>query len=594
MPCVALLLLGLALVSASSAGAQTPPDDAEIAGPCPEGRISEIFIDNHSIFDPASIPEDGRLRWAYRAANRIHVRTRESFIARELLFSEGDCYNPLMLQESARILRRFRFIASADVFSVPQPDGTRHVLVDTRDEWTTKLSIGIRFEEGLLFDGASLVEENFLGRGAAVGVFHRERMEHKATGARLEIPRLGRSGWDLELSGSRTRVGSSGTQMFEHPFLGEVGTHAFRQRISTRTDLYNWVVPDDGEFSHIVLPVTEGYAEATVARRFGVPGHLLMLGTGLSTEWVRTDPVGSAGGIVGRDFGTQFDVSPEHSTSLSGQLTDRRTVRVNVMAGVRRIEFAQRRGLDALRGLQDVPTGREVVVTLGQSLNQPGDLFGRLDLFGGFAGSQAVGQLYASVEGRQLQDSGGGSRDVLAELHTFLYRPIEVGLPQTLVMRAALQAGWRVEGPFQFTLGGPDGLRGHREDAWPGGRRFLVSIEDRILLPGPFPELMDLGVTLFGDVGRMYAADVPFGRDSGWQGSVGAGLRIGFPAGSSAVIRADLAMPLGRDAPREPVFRIHAREWLGILGEFRSSELERTRRSGVMSEFPGVGREGRR
>ena len=588
------------LAFALSLGAMLPlwaQDPAEARTPeteCVQGRISDVFIDNHSIFDPVSIPEEGRLRWAYRAANAVHMRTRESFIRREVLFREGDCYNPLLLQESARILRRYRFIAAADVFSVPQPDGSRHVVIDTRDEWTTKITIGVRVEDGFRFDGASLVEENFLGRGNLVGIYHRQRNEQRATGAVVELPRVGRTGWGLELSGSRTRVGNSARQLLEHPFTGEVGTHAFRQRVSTTRDLYTWVLADDDSFSHLVLPIEEGGGELTAARRFGFPGHLLMLGAGLSTEWIRTDPLEVSQGIVDRDFGSRLEVPIDLLSPLATQVTDRRTTRANLMAGIRRIDYTERRGLDALRGLQDVATGREVVVTVGQSLAGPGDLFGRVDLFGGFASGQTVGQVHSSVEGRALQGAEGGTRDVLAELHAFLYRPIDLGLPQTLVLRAAMQGGWRVEGPFQLTLGGPDGLRGHREDAWPGGRRFLVSIEDRVLLPGPFPELMDLGLTFFGDVGRMYAADVPFGADSGWQGSVGGGLRIGFPAGSSAVIRADVAIPVGRDAPSGPVLRIHAREWIGILGEFRSGQMERVRRSGVQSEFQGVGREGRR
>ncbi len=586
-PAICLLFVLLLLPGGLLAQVQPPQD----GGPqCPQGEVTGIFIDNHSIFDPVSIPEERYLRWAYRAANGIHVRTRESFIAQELLFREGDCYDPLLVQESARVLREFRFIAAADVYAIPQPDGSRHVVVDTRDEWTTKLSVGVRFDDGLQIDGASIVEENFLGRGATVGFVHMEREEQRSTGGLLELPRVRGSGWDMQAAASRTRVGNSYSQRFEHPLVGEVGTHGFRQRFHSRHDLFNWTLPEGDSLTHLILPVREGGAEVTAARRFGVPGHLLILGGGFSHEWVRTGPLNSLQGIADRDFGAPLEVDPDVGARLASQQTDRTTTRANAMIGVRRINYVQRVGLDALRGLQDIRTGREAVLTVGQSLRRQGDLFGRVDLFGGFATDRWVGQLHGTVEGRQIQGSDAGSHDVLAELHTFLYRSIEGPVEQTLLLRGTMQGGWRMEAPFQLTLGGPDGIRGLREHEWPGGRRFIVSFEDRVVLPGPFRDLMDLGLTLFGDLGRMYAADVPFGTDSGWQGSVGTGLRVGFPAGSAAVIRADIAMAFGRDAPGEPVIRIHAREWLGTLGEFRNADMERARRSGVRSEFVGVGR----
>ncbi|TVP74422.1 MAG: hypothetical protein EA352_10855 [Gemmatimonadales bacterium] len=570
-------------------------DDAE---PCPEGRISEVFVDNHSIFDPASIPEDRRLTPAYRLANRIHMRTREDFIRAELLVREGDCLNPALLRESARILRAFRFIAEADVFHVPQPDGSHHVVVDTRDEWSTKLAVGIRVEDGLQFDGASMVEENFLGRGAAVGVTYLEREERREAGVLLELPRIRRSGWDLALEAGRTRVGPRFIQGFEHPFQGKVGHHAFRQWFLHSRDLYTWRIDhEDSPWSHVVLPLESGLAEMTGARRFGAPGGLLLLGGGLSREWVRTDPGYSAEGVVGADFGNREPLSKEARHPLATQLRERETTRVNLLAGIRRVEFRERRGLDALTGVQDVPVGREVQISLGPSLgaSEARDAVLRLDFFGGMSGERSTLQVFGALEGRRLTGDRSGTRDILAEGHAFLYRQFPgQRASHTLLLRGAMQSGWRVEAPFQLGLGGPDGVRGISDDAIPGGRRFVLSLEDRVALSGPFPDLLDAGLTVFADMGRMYAGDVPWGRDSPVMGTVGAGLRIGFPAGSSSVIRLDLAFPVGPGTGRTPVFRIHAREWLGILDEFRSTEMEQVRRSGVRGEFPGVGTQGRR
>mgnify|MGYP006196265705 CR=1 FL=1 len=75
----------VALVAGLLVAAPAAAQD-EAVGVCPAGRIEHIFIDNHSIFDTSDPDLDPRFRWAYAAANRLHVRTKEGVIAEELLF----------------------------------------------------------------------------------------------------------------------------------------------------------------------------------------------------------------------------------------------------------------------------------------------------------------------------------------------------------------------------------------------------------------------------------------------------------------------------------------------------------------------------
>ncbi|MSR36564.1 MAG: hypothetical protein EXR95_07970 [Gemmatimonadetes bacterium] len=65
------------------------PGTGVAAQACPDGVVTTVFIDNHSIFDPEELAAVERFDWAYRLANRLHVRTRQGFIRRELLFEEG-------------------------------------------------------------------------------------------------------------------------------------------------------------------------------------------------------------------------------------------------------------------------------------------------------------------------------------------------------------------------------------------------------------------------------------------------------------------------------------------------------------------------
>lgn len=108
----------LLILCAAPVAAQTAP------APCATGPISHIFIDNHSVFDTSDPDLSPRFGWAYRTANKLHIRTREHTILRELLFDPGDCYDPFMISETERLLRSYRFLARVDVFGVPQPDGS--------------------------------------------------------------------------------------------------------------------------------------------------------------------------------------------------------------------------------------------------------------------------------------------------------------------------------------------------------------------------------------------------------------------------------------------------------------------------------------
>jgi hypothetical protein len=586
--CLLGALAGLAPVAGS---AQEPGvAGAEV---CPQGRVSYVFIDNHSVFDTSKEHTSGAIRWAYRAANALHVRTRESFISSELLFRTGDCLDPFLLGESGRILRGYRFLASADVFAVPQPDGTNHVVVDTWDEWTTKLDLGIAVSDGFELRRLELTEENFLGRGILIGVFFRERRELQEKGVEVESPRLfGR--WDGRLSLGNTRVGDFFVQELRFPFLGEVGQVAARQQLASRETLFAYSTPQTPDFSNVLVPFTERRIELTAARRCCEPGRLTMFGLGLTFE-----------GLTFPGFPDNVEVTPEGDfdntepadsstvAAIAPQAVERETTRVNLVMGHRQVRFVQRRGLDALVGVQDIRVGWEVLGTLGLGVpllsdapaDAPDDLFAAVQLFGGGAPGPWTVNTALNVEGRYLFEQGDGRhgwRDIIAELDLYTYWRPSPQSNHTLFLRGTAAAGWSMEMPFQLTLGGEDILRGYREEHFPGGQRLVFNLEDRIRLHTPLDDLLDTGITVFGDMGVAWAGDVPFGSNSGIQGNVGMGLRLGFPAGTRRIVRLDFAWPLGPDAALDNViFRITPLEILGLLTGLEDRQLQRSRRSGV-------------
>ena len=106
----------------------------------------------------------------------------------------------------------------------------------------------------------------------------------------------------------------------------------------------------------------------------------------------------------------------------------------------------------------------------------------------------------------------------------------------------------------------------------------MLNAEDRIYVGWPFPALFDLGVTLLADVGRVWPGDAPFGVDAGWRGTVGGGLRLGFPAGSRRVGRLDLAWPVSSAGfARAPFVRVSIGDPVGISAGLADRQLARTR-----------------
>ena len=125
-------------------------------------------------------------------------------------------------------------------------------------------------------------------------------------------------------------------------------------------------------------------------------------------------------------------------------------------------------------------------------------------------------------------------------------------------------------------------MRAYNEDAYPGARRLLLTLEQRTPMPGWSTGLADLGFAFFADAGRVTGGDVPYGVDSGWKAGVGAGLRIGMPSGAQNVIRLDLGLPLTEDLDGKGVtFRIYT-ELFGLLDRRGwPTQTERSRWYGI-------------
>jgi hypothetical protein len=560
--------------------------------PCPTGPISFIFIDNHSIFDTSEPGLDRRFGWAYRLANSLHIRTRRNVIERELLFGPGDCFDQYLLEETERLLRAYQFLSQVDLFGVPQPDGSYHVIVDTQDQWSTQFDLRLGLEDGLRLEGFGMRETNVLGTGQELGLFYVDRDVTRDYGISYATPQLAGTRWDLSGALGRTRAGTLAQQVVAYPFVGEVGHWAARQSFTREDQFFDYITFDSTRVDsrHLLMPVREKNFDVGLGVRIGNRGNLTVLGAMISFEELTYPGVPQL--TVGGSFDERVDADSATVAELAGQTEQLGSIRVGALLGQRNIWWVKRRGFDSLRGQQDIPLGAEAGFAFARSvpsLERDNDLVSSFRLYLGIEYGEAlfVGRVRADVR-RDFDaiDADDEWKDLYSESELLNYWKPSALPRHTFVLRAASTGAWNTRTPFQLTLGGDRNLRGYREERFPGGRRLVMSAEDRIYFGWPWREVFDLGATLFLDAGRMWPGDVPFGEDSGWRATAGIGLRGSFPAGSRSSFRLDIAAPMSGLQPSKFRVIFSATELLGITG-LASPDVQilRSRRDGMSGEL---------
>jgi hypothetical protein len=553
------VLIAIALVPLWVAG---PPvhaqqDTVRVNPPsrvCEAGAITGINVVRGSVFDPDST-SIGALAWTYRLMNVLHIRTQESFVRREILLSEGECYDPFLATESERLLESYSFLTNARVTAESDGSGGQLVTVSTQDEWSTQVDVGVTYDGGPNLEKFEVTEENFLGQGIFAEFTHRERLETRTQAVRVSTPRLfGRTDASIEIG--RDRPGSFFNQYIRYPFIGETGRFSVRQGYSRGTSYYSYGTPVGDPLSQVVAPQFREVLEFSAAQRFGGRGRSLIAGFTVSRDVTRFGAIEAA---ADDDLDELVPYPGTVPSELTRQTEERAATRVWLHLGTRQIRFQEYFGIDGLRDRLLVGLGYFLGASVGQG-------FGVLIPDGATGADEFFGRASASFTaplGSSILHGGGyvesrradnGWEDVLADAELVAYLRND-GLPgQTFFFRASVAGGWDTTMPYQMSLGGREGLRALPEDRYPGGRAARFVFEDRVVFPWP-SSTIDLGMTVFADVGRVWPGDAPFGIDSGWRTGVGAGVRIGFPRRTRHAWRADVAFPVG-GPETSPILRI--------------------------------------
>lgn len=468
-----------------------------------------------------------------RLGSDLHWRTTPSTVQTELLFAPGQPCDPERLAETARLLRAQSFIRSATITPTAAPGDSVDLTVRTLDDWALRGEAKI---EGGGRNGPlrrlRLGDENLFGRGLRAQF--RLNTEGRIPGFDADVSThefFGRH--DADVLFGNSGVGLVAQQLVLRPFSSEFDRFAWREVSGYRKEPFYFQSPALGS---VVLPMVTTGADLGVAGRFGQPGGLAVVGGLLSYE--RLFPEGSA-------FASLPEDDSIAAQALQGRYTEQRRVRAHILLGARTLKFVQRTHLDAVNAVEDIRLGFEGGVIAGKSLfggdGLQHDEFGSVELYAGAApGNRTLVFLRGKWEGRWLEtehvwDNVIGSADLIA------YRMTSP--TTTYVAGVSAAGGWNTSNPFQLTLGALNGIRGYGSAAFPVGQRVVFHASRRHFA-GVLFGAIDVGTTLFADVGQGWAGDVPFGTNTDVVGSLGGGLRLAFPSGSRVTYRIDLAVPV--------------------------------------------------
>jgi len=492
------LLLCLQAAPSAAAPARKPRLHAGLV-------IASIRVETRSVFD-TDTPSENKL--FYRLANRVHIKTFDSVIERELLFAVGDRLDPLLLEEMERNLRGLSFIRRAEISASVNAQGTVDILVRTYDSWTLEVVAGYKRAGGSTSIKAGLAEHNILGRGKSGSAVYSKDGGASSRSFTYKDPQF------------------FGIKRFQYSVsaLSAPGSRVFQMSLNR---------PFYASIARASAGVSTSYGESSVldqTRKVGEAG--VNYGVALATSTHRTRRV-------------TFGVASRRSET-TGPVRDLEQLNfLKLSAEWQELDFLKVRRIQTFTRDEDINLGLGVLPTLAYAPKAAGSTHGqlepRVDAAKGFALSSQLFLLKAGY-GSKYVNGGNGNRVASLDASYFL-RELRY---QTLAAHTAVDLGWQLDDAGQLSLGELNGLRGYGLGEFTGSRRFLFNLEDRIFVYDDLFRVLDLGSVVFYDSGYAWP-DGSAVKLSDLKSSVGFGLRVAASrSGSNSPVRVDLAFPLNR------------------------------------------------
>jgi hypothetical protein len=501
----------------------------------PAGRvIATIKIESNNVFETDAPPENKLL---YRAANNIHMRTRESVISHELLFEVGDVYDPALIAETERNLRALPFIRRAEATAIVNKQGTVDVIVRTYDSWSLEVVAGFKRAGGSSTLKAGLTEHNILGEGKLISAVYNRAGTAESKSFGYQNPQFLHA---KHLLYALSAVQSPGTQNYT---------------LSLNRPFYASIVPRavGGSVTYTKNSVSTYAGQAPI-------------GTGAGSAGSVDKAVGEAGINYGVAFATStartrrltFGVFAHHADytaiigTASGPIPQREQMAFLQLSGeFEELDFLTARRIARFTHDEDFNLGLAVrptlqwapfVRALGSTQSQfvPGIIMTK-----GFTWSDQLVLLNSAYSSKFV--NGFDSNRLATAGASYFIRGIKY---QTLAFHSALDVGWHLDPATPLTLGEASGLRGYGLSAFTGDRRFLFNVEDRIFVWDDLFRLLDVGAVAFYDSGYAWPTSRAV-KIADLKNGVGLGLRLApSRSADNSPVRIDVAYALNDNKAR--------------------------------------------
>jgi hypothetical protein len=249
--------------------------------------------------------------------------------------------------------------------------------------------------------------------------------------------------------------------------------------------------------------------------------------------------------VILGDSGIVEDDGPPLGFRPSERYPGQDVVRLSLLWGVRNLRFVPVAGFESLTGVQDVRRGFQLSTVFGRGAaflgSEDDDYYVSADLYMGAGTPRVFSAMELQAEGRRESRREQWNGVVTSGRWAGYLVPND---RLRFVADVEYAGVWRARVPMQLELGAREGgVRGFNRADLAGGRRGVARLETRWVLGRPF-NLGDLGVATFGDVGRIWAGDAPYGVTTPVRASAGIGLLGAFPARSRRLWRVDVARAL--------------------------------------------------
>lgn len=539
-------LLGLGVALRATAGAPACPQPAAIVHERWAGeaqwlaiqhaglRYGEVHVEVDNVYDLANPRENV---WYTRAADFLHIRTRDWVVRHLLLVRPGKPANAQQVYEAIRHLRGQTFLRGADITPVDCRNGAVDVRVDVRDAWTLKIDTRFARAGNANEWRFKLEDSNFLGTGRTLAIGRQKTLDRSMNVLEYLDPTLANTDWTMAAYYEDLSDGKLESLALSQPFL--LDTTPWGADVSALNQHLNLNFYDGG-VQRWYLPQRERQFQADWQRLLSFDGETA-LRAGVAVDYEHYT------------YGAPVSVNPGRLPPPA--VYPRTLAGIGPIVSLHQDNYASFENLREVARAEDYNLGWDVSAqvlydstSLGATSNGP-DV--SLTASKGF---EPFPHWVVLTDGKLLarRDGGRWRNEALNAEATAYGQPWR---RQTLVFHLDYASLLHPDPENRLYIGGFDALRGYPNFYATGTRRVRVTIADRVVTPMVWFHTFQVGFVVFNDNAII---DRAAGQGwSPWYSSVGAGFRIGNLRGSfNRVLYFTVAEPLRTDigVRRRPQF----------------------------------------